>query len=452
MELKPLEQALDQIEGTDQKLTKKNLRIYVQQNSDENPDELISLYRERDYISLEDGQVRITDKAREELKTSLENLYGAFGEHYHIGDTKKIDLMLATALSVKSTGKPIWLLYVGASGIGKNIITEPLRHVELDGEPLARTVSDLTKNTIASGMPGKDSDLASHLDNRVMYFPDFSTIVEKRSETQKAIFSQLRNLYDGLAKKDTGSFGDSEEYEVHVTFLGNVTPAIYQKSLIHQSMGTRFVFFRVADFNAKKVEEKIREKGDLDEGKVAEEIANTIEEILNQLDYSLENVDIPDQDWNEIVKIARWTAKMRAAGNFDSYTNELKQDITPEKHTRILKQLKKVYKHLQLLDEDYPDERALEILRHIGKSCVDKTKIQIFNELSASDLPLDHTELQDRLEIGYRTVQRRLWEMQNVGIIERSDGLGMKKDMSEMEEGKTNEDRGWRVNPEFEDL
>lgn len=388
--------------------------------TDEKVDQSIKLLKQKNILEIdESGSITVNDvdEIKEDHFGSLQAIYDKYGKYYHIEDTKKIDLLMATALSVGTHDKNIWILYVGASGIGKSMLTDPLRYVDNDGLQLAYMVSDMTTNTLVSGMEMEGVSLAPKLDGKIMYIPDFSTIVEKRSEDQREIFSQFRNLYDGFAKKDTGG-GGSKEYDVDTTVLGNVTPAIHNKNLIHQSMGTRFLYYEINDFAKKEIYESIWDDSDGKSGdEISKEIGSAIEKFLNTK-RGKPDPEVPEDVKERIEGIAEWTSKMRASGHFDRRNNELRGSVTPEKPTRMLKQFKKIYYNLKKLGDDYSDERALAIIRRIGASCVNHDKRQLYIELDQGSNGLSLGDLVDRMGLSRNSLKRMLLEMRNVGIID----------------------------------
>ena len=378
-----------------------------------------------------------------EVFGSLQKVYDEYNKYYHIEDYRKIDLLLATCLSSNTPDKNIWLMFVGASGVGKSMMTNPINQVEIEKEDIAHLVSDITTNTIVSGQGGKETDLAPKLDGRIMYVPDMSTVVGKRAEDQREIFSQLRNLYDGKAKKETGSHGENPEYEVDVTFIGNVTPAIFSKQLIHQDMGTRFLYYEINDFNKEKVFDKIWNGAEKSEEEKSKDIAKVIKSFLVESRKRDVN-DVEDSIKEEIETVADWTANMRASGEFDRSNEELKSSVVPEEPTRILKQFKKVYENLIRLQEDYETKRALSIIRKIGASSIDPDKRRIFIELDSSDTGLEISELMDRTDLGRKAIKRRLLEMTNVGVISNDTDYDF--------DSKRVERQNWKVCEEFKGL
>lgn len=388
----------------------------------EEPEDQIEDLCEEEVLSERNGRYKVhrIDEYRKSVYGDLSNIYEKYREFYHIGDTKKIDLMLSTALSVGEPDKNIWILFVGASGVGKSLLTDPLRYVSREDMELAHMVSDMTTNTIVSGMASEGTSLAPKLDEKILYIPDFSTIVEKRSEDQREIFAQFRNLYDGFAKKNTGGYGEDKKFDVDVTLIGNVTPAIHTKNLIHQSMGTRFLYYEINDFSKKDVFESIWSDNEGMSGEeISKEIAERIQEFLDQRRTS-RVPEVPKEVKEEIEYVAEWMAKMRATGQFDRSNDELRGTIHPEKPTRILKQFKKIYYNLKKLSDDYEDERALDIIQKIGASCVDPDKRRIYIEIDQAEAGLELADIVDRIGISRNTAKRRLLEMRNVGIL-RSD-------------------------------
>jgi len=403
----------------------------------------IQQYVNQEIIDFHDETLEIQfldlEGAKEEVYGSLEEVYQEYDRFYHVEDYRKIDLLLATTLSVNTPDKNVWLMFVGASGVGKSMMTNPINHVKSGNMDVAHMVSDITTNTLVSGQGGKENDLAPVLDGRIMYVPDMSTIVGKRSEDQREIFAQLRNLYDGKAKKETGSHGNNPEYQVDVSFIGNVTPAIFSKQLIHQDMGTRFLYYEINDFNKEEVFDKIWKGTEKSEDEKAKEIAEVIENFLAECE-NREIDEIGTEEKEEIETVAEWTAKMRASGEFDRRNEELKSSVVPEEPTRILKQFKKIYENLLKLDSNYEEERALSIVRKIGASSIDPDKRRIFIELDSSDSGLEIGELMDRTDLGRKAVKRRLLEMTNVGVIDSDLDYDFESNRAERQNWKVTED------------
>lgn len=445
--LEALELLKKEDEVTDSPLKESSISKALENKiGEENVEEAVEKLKEKDILEEREGEgfrLHRFDALRKNIQGNRKAVYKKYREYYHIEDTKKIDLLLATSLSVGTPDKNIWILFVGASGIGKSMLTDPIRYVKNDEIELAYMVSDMTTNTLVSGMSSDGVSLAPELDGKIMYIPDFSTIVEKRSEDQREIFSQFRNLYDGFAKKNTGGHGETKRFDVDVTLIGNVTPAIHNKNLIHQSMGTRFLYYEINDFAKKEVYESIWDDSD---GKSGKEISKEIGEVIQKfLEYrsSDPKPEVPEDVKGKMEDIAEWTAKMRVTGQFDRTNNELRGSLNPEKPTRILKQFKKIYYNLKKLEDDYPDERAVSIIRRIGASSIDPDKRRMYIEIDQSESGLDLPALVDRLGVSRGSIKRKLMEMRNVGILKSNFDM---KESGRLEMGV------FRVSEDFEDM
>jgi hypothetical protein len=225
--------------------------------------------------------------------------------------------------------------------------------------------------------------------------------------------------------------------------MGNVTPAIFSKQLIHQDMGTRFLYYEINDFNKEEVFDKIWNGTEKSEEDKSKEIAEVIESFL--IEAKSNEVGEVDQETKEQIEtVAEWTANMRASGEFDRMNESLKSTVVPEEPTRILKQFKKVYENLLKLESDYSEERALSIIRKIGASSIDPDKRRIFVELDSTDNALEMSELMDRTDLGRKAIKRRLLEMTNVGVV--------KNDLDFKYESNQVERQNWKVTDEYQGL
>jgi hypothetical protein len=117
------------------------------------------------------------------------------------------------------------------------------------------------------------------------------------------------------------------------------------------------------------------------------------------------------------MEISIYITYMRAAAEIDSFTNTLRNDVYPEEPTRISKQLKRLYVCLKSLSNNYPDERALEILWHIARSSAFPLRIKIFELLLKDMCEYSTSQIAQILHIGKSTSQRELAVMWNMGLV-----------------------------------
>ena len=138
----------------------------------------------------------MTDDVTELLKKkgSLKTVYDTFDKYLYLPDKRRLDLILAIALSKKELGTPLWLIIVGASGDGKS---ETVR--TLENYPDTIKIDQITPNTLASGKPNtkidkngniieyEPSDTGHKLQNKstLILIPDFAVFSSKSTEDKK---------------------------------------------------------------------------------------------------------------------------------------------------------------------------------------------------------------------------------------------------------------------------
>ena len=152
-------------------------------------------------------------------KSPLEEVYKVYKKYFHIEDTKRIDIVLATALSQKLEGIPIWLILVGASGDMKSVQLNSLRNED------TFVLHNLTSKTLVNGYKDKTKypDLAPELNNKIVVIPDMAQILKLPPSEKGELWGQLRDLYDGLAGKVSGMGSRAKYEDLHVTLLAGST-------------------------------------------------------------------------------------------------------------------------------------------------------------------------------------------------------------------------------------
>ena len=167
-----------------------------------------------------------------------------FAHHFDIKDPYILEVELATLLTVKMPGDPLWIFIVGPPSGMK---TESLRWLRfLEGR--VYSTSSLTPHSLISGLKG-GHDLLPFLDGKTLTVKDFTAILEMRRESREQIFSQLRDAFDGYTEKDFGSVGH-KAFESRFHILAGVTGAIEGYYSVQSWLGQRFLKARVPETDA----------------------------------------------------------------------------------------------------------------------------------------------------------------------------------------------------------
>ena len=122
---------------------------------------------------------------------TLADVYNMVRKWLYMPSTERIDVILATAISLHYKGNPLWVFIVGKSGDGKTELVKAL-----DGLPHTRKIDQLTGNTLASGKKGAH-DLGSELTGRrtILIFTDLACLTSINKDEKKRIWGQFRTLY-----------------------------------------------------------------------------------------------------------------------------------------------------------------------------------------------------------------------------------------------------------------
>lgn len=178
---------------------------------------------------------------------SLSELLNEFNKVFLIKDKGIIPLICATVLANQMDLDCIWLFLISPSSGGKTELIESLEFVTLRGKPLAWPISDLTINTFASGQTkaGKETSLLHKMSpGSLMVFKDFTSMISKNDDAQKAIMSQLREIYDKKYVKRTGT-GKDIVWQGKLGAIAGCTEVIYESNEQFAVMGDRFIMYKM---------------------------------------------------------------------------------------------------------------------------------------------------------------------------------------------------------------
>lgn len=338
---------------------------------------------------------------------------------------------LAVRLSNQIKGTPLWLINVCPSGKGKSEIV-----MALDDKVNTYLLHELTSNSLVSGFEKYkkvgtkytkvNCDLAPQLNNKTIIIPDMAQILKLHPNEKAKVWAQLRELYDGRASKKTGNMEKIKSYEdLHISLLACSTPAIDSQILIHQDLGTRELLFRteIEESEIKENEPTLTDK--VWENEEHEEIMRTELKAYTQdfiKDKLIKKIEISKEIKKEIEGYVEVLRHLRASAEIDSFSGEIINVVYPEQPTRALKQLKRFYLSLKSLDDNYPDELALQIIRHIVKSSCNYNRWLILSALIGlcpQGEKVSVGDLSQKMKMGIKTIYRELNVLWNLGIVDR---------------------------------
>lgn len=355
----------------------------------------------------------------------LGRVHETYQKWLHIKNTDRIDVVLAVALSRKMEGTPLWLILVDSSGGGKSeqimaLDDEGMTNSdELQVESTTKIIQQFTPRTLVSGTNLKSDDLAPKLDRKIMLIPDFAQLLTLHPNDKTQVWSQLRELYDGRAGKQTGLGTDKNYKGIRVTLIGCATPSIDEQILIHQALGTRELIYRPEkELDKEKLMIKVLENEQA-ENEMKQELRFITHAFLGST--KIKNIKLPEDVLAQIKNYSKLLSILRASAPIDSYSGELRGEITPEEPTRILKQLKRLYVCLMSLDDNYPSEKAMDIIHDIVFSSSDQIRCKVINFFIKSENrnnEFSTNQVAQELKYGFKTIKIELSVLWHLGLLD----------------------------------
>lgn len=275
-------------------------------------------------------------KGNNETEEAWQELQNHINEWYYNIDFDCLRIALAAAAGHRVRQEvPTWLFVLGASGTGKSIIPElisPLKN--------CYRLNSITANTLLSGMPKAKGGTSLLLEigskedrSGILVFPDFTTTISTKEETLKKIAGDLREVYDGRLRKDTGT-GKPLEWHGKVTIIAMCTPELERLWGPMRGLGERFVQVRWARSDGIEQAAKAYTQIGL-EKQIKQRIGEISNKILNSSPILFP--DVLDPIENGVAHIAEITSLLRAGAARDVRSKKLEDVSEPEGNTRFFK-------------------------------------------------------------------------------------------------------------------
>lgn len=372
---------------------------------------------DRGILNLSEEEKKILDKKGNAFENgkgkfiSLSDLYAVYDKWLYIKDKKRIDVGLAVALTREIKGTPIWIFFVGPSGDGKSEQVMALKDDDTE------IMHEITAQTLVSGFMNKE-DLAPQLDGKLVIFPDMAQLLNLHPNEKGKVWAQLRELYDGRAGKVTGCT-DAKYDNLRVTLIGCSTPSIDSQVLVFTHLGTRELIYRTSEDNSDNLLNKVMENESAEE-KMREELRSITNFFIES--HSINNdTKISENATAKMKMMVKYLRFMRAHGDIDSFSGELRNFVYPEQPTRCLKQFKRILVALMSLDENYTEERALDVLSHITRSSILPLREKIFFALFNADDWTSTSKISEYARVGKKTALSQLFILWNMDMIDRKE-------------------------------
>lgn len=255
--------------------------------------------------------------------------------------TEALSIVLASALSIKMPGDPIWMFLVGTAGSGKTLLLRSMQDSEV-----AHYESNLRPHALVSGMrmdDGEDASLIPRLKGRCLVLKDYTEVRSQDRTAQEAIYGILRGAYDGHVRYTFGNGLIRDYPDCHFAMVAGVTHEIHGDN--RASLGERFLKCEYLGDDHDS-EQHIRAAMDglnvLSEKEIV--LRDKVAAFLSQ-ELSEPTPAAPEWVKTRLVGLAQLVAQLRTAITY-GYRGEMLYRPRPEEGTRLAKQLLKLGKAL----------------------------------------------------------------------------------------------------------
>ena len=341
-------------------------------------------------------------------------------------------VMLATVVSTKTKGNPLWLRIIGPPSSGKTLLAECLSASK------AHTWALSTFSGFVSGFKGRrnedgeaeDSSLIPLLDGKCLIVKDGDTLMS--NDGRDRILAELRDLFDGVTRAHYRN-QESHVYEdIHTSILLCGTNQLRQ--LNRANLGERFLDMEIADPNSREHYARAAATHALQSmllsfpstanastnGKPTTKDDELIRKratlgFLQHLHTTMDHVHVPDKVIEMILSMAEFLAYMRARVHKEDL------DTAPEIEmpARIVTQLVKLATCLTIvLGETEANGDIARIIREVVMFTARNRQFDATILLYDKPEGMDTDTLANALKVSTSTAHRITDDMKALGIIE----------------------------------
>lgn len=388
--------------------------------------------------------MEITFAKPEDINT-IEKLEEEIEKILLLKDKGIVRMVVATVVANRMDLDPVWILLVAPPSGGK---TEMITAIA--GLDFVYPISDLTVNTFASGQKkaGKETSLLLKMNNGIMAFKDFTSVLSKNKDARKEIMGQLREIFDGEYVKRTGT-GDDITWRGKVGAIAGATEVIYRHLEEMSAMGDRFVMYNIEQPNRLEVARRaLQNSGDMHE--MREHMKQCFTHFLNLVIEKMDTEDdmhLDESVREELLQVADFATRVRSAVMTDFKSGLVDFVPAPEMPGRVTSQLytigcgfiaiNKANPHLppnHPAHEGKLTEQEKRLLFKTAFDSIPRTRRDVIIPLAKYREGVSTVGLATFLDLPSESVKKYLQQVNALGICTRSKSAGPQGDTWKMPE------------------
>lgn len=354
-------------------------------------------------------------------RTSFKSILKDFRKGLHFDKDMEDALLvtLATVVSNKIPGDPLWIYVVGPPGCGKSMILQSFMN---SLNCVFR--SKLTATSFISGMKqedGSDPSLLAQLNGKSLLIKDFTAVKSMPIVVQEHLYGILRDAYDGNVLVEYGNGVKRNYPDVHFSIVAGITDIVHGDN--RAALGERFL----------KVEMIPSDKEYDQEAQIRASIANVVNNVKAEADlkdcmeafiyhveetFDLEKLPtVPNWVIDRVVSLCQIVGLLRS-----TVLRERNEDVSyrprPEIGTRLANQLIKLGRACAYVSgKDAIDKDIYSIMEKVAFSTAHGWHSEIVREMVHHNRGITVEKLAETLQISVSSVQRRLSDLQELKIV-----------------------------------
>ena len=370
-----------------------------------------------------------------EEKRGLQYVKDIVAEVYLLNDPYIVKVVCASVISHRLPSDPLWLFIVSPSGGGKTEFINAISKVQG-----VNPVSTLTSHTFISGakVGAKEASLLLRIQNGIITFEDFTTLLNERREELSVIMGQLRAIYGGTFSKPFGT-GETIEWNGKITILAGATYAIYALRQQYAAMGERFLIYAMVQPDS--IDAARRAMQNQESGKMKDMRAKVNEAFVHYLDKEItipEKIPhITEELREELLALAELATRARSGVERDwrSPNKDIVEVNPPEMPTRFSGQLQTTAKALMVINNHEGIDGLMQednnILYKMTLDSITKTRRIAMQELAKYEY-IETSGMATKMSFPTSTVRRWLEDLTALEIVDRIKGSGPQGDKWKM--------------------
>jgi hypothetical protein len=356
----------------------------------------------------------------------LGNIHNAFSKWLLIKDPDVILVVIASVVANRLEGDPFWLFLVSCpSGLKTELISS------LSGLPEIHPLSDLTAQTFASGMKAKGPDpslLPKLKYGTILTLKDFTTVLCMHRDRRQEILSQLREIYDGSYSKSWGT-GKTLNWEGKLGLVAGVTTIIDTHYSIYQTLGERFIQYRIAQPDPEEVS-LIAMRNQGREKVMRQQLRQAVSDFANLIDLS-QSIELSAETLKKLAALASFVAMARSGVVRDQRGNkDLEYVPEPEAPPRLAKQLAVFMKAAMLCG--LTESKAYNLAQKLGFDSIHRTRFAIIHLLQSEKVfkaTITTKWVAEHTRYPTNTIRRYLEDLTALGVLSMTKTVPGKADL-----------------------